>query len=220
MKPSILRYNALAWLLILLLGVGQLQAQENDTQDESDENTVRFISYQLSLKRNLAFGDNFAGEALSQKVGYNAALRFYVYRSFFLGIEGGSFTAEVDNKTLVGDFDYSNANTYGLTAGYSFVFNAQHALDISLAYGFANYRNKKNDLDDRFVDNGTYFKGQLQYNYKFSTHFSLYVFTALRYDSLTIDASSQISDFLNKAQYFSFGFGVKVNMTADKSKLW
>ena len=216
MKSSIFPFRLLIALLLLTLGTHQLTAQENQTENDQEENISRFISFQLTLLHPVAFGDNFANDALSQKIGYIAVLRFYLYRSFFLGAEGGSFSADVENKTLVGNFKSSNANTYGITAGYSFLLNESQTIDAAFIYGFASYRNEKNDVDDRFVDDGNYAKLQLQYNYKFSQKFSVYAMTGLRYDFLDIDTSSRIDAFINEANYMTFGLGMKLNIFADK----
>ena len=220
MKSSIFRYKTGIIFVFLSVVSFQLNAQDKTTENADEENIGRFISFQATLLQPVAFGDNFANDALSQKVGYHVAMRFYVYKKFFLGAEGGSFSADVENKALVGDFDDSNANTYGITAGYSFLFNETNALDAAASYGFANYRNKKNNVDDRFVDNGNYVKLQVQYNYKFSQSLSVYAMAAWRYDFLDIDASPQIDDFINQAQYLTFGIGVKFNVITDRSKLW
>ena len=203
-------------IFLLVIGTHQLTAQDDQTDKKQEEKTGRFISLQATLLHPVGFGDNFANDALSQKIGYNLALRFYLYKSFFLGAEGGSFSADVEKRELVGDFENSNANTYGITAGYSFSFNESHAIDAAVAYGFAHYRNEKKDVDDRFVDDGNYVKLQLQYNYNFSQKFSIYAMAGWRYDFLDIDTSPQIDDFINEAHYLTFGLGVKYMVVNDK----
>ena len=220
MKLSIFPFRLLFAFLFLTLGTNQVTAQENQTENDQEENIGRFLSFQATLLRPVAFGDNFANDALSQKVGYEIALRFYIYKSFFLGVEGGSFSADVDNKELVGDYDNSNANTYGLTGGYSYSLNKSHEIDAAISYGSANYRNEKKGIDDRFVDDGNYVKLQVQYNYNFSQHISVYALAGSRYDLLDVDTSSQIDDFINKANYFTFGIGLKYTVITDRSQLW
>lgn len=200
-----------------------MDAQENQAgQDQNDqqENIGKYLSFQATLSRPVAFGDNFANDALSQKFGYKVALRFYLYKSFFLGVEVGSFTADVENKELLGDYERSNANTYGITAGYTFSFDKSYDIDAAVAFGSANYRNKKDDLDDRFVDRGNYVKLQIQYNYNFSQSFSAYVLAGWRHDYLDIDTSPLIDNFINQANYLTFGIGVKYTLIGDKIELW
>ena len=206
-------------IFLLVLGTHRLSAQNNQTDKEQEEEANRFISLQATLLQPVAFGDNFANDALSQKVGYNLAFRFYVYKSLFLGAEGGSFSADVENRELVGDYENSNANTYGITGGYSFSFNKLNSVDAAFAYGLTHYRNEKNGVDDRFVDDGNYVKLQMQYNYNLSQNFSVYAMAGWRYDFLDIDTSPQIDNFINEANYLTFGLGVKLNIITDKSQL-
>jgi len=221
LKKSLILYYKISMIIFFVsLGSHQMYAQHSQTVFDEEDKMGRAMSIQFSLLRPIAFGDNFANKALSQKVGYQTTIRFYFLKHFFLGAEGGSFSADVKDKESVGDYDRSNANTYGITGGYSFSFNESHNVDVALALGSANYRNKKNDLADRFVDRGSYVKLQLQYNYNFNKHFSIYALAGLRYDHLDIDSSPLIDDFINKAQYLTFGFGIKYNLITYKSIVW
>lgn len=197
-----------------------ISSTAQDDKDGSKENVRRFFTYQASIVKPVAFGDNFANDGLKQLAGYDLSLRFYIFRSIYLGAEGGSFVATVKNENLVGDFDQSNANTYGLTAGYTFELNEDHLVDAGLSYGTINYRNSKDGVDDRFVDNGIYLKVNGQYNYRFNKNVSLFAFTNLRLDYLDIKTSPLIDSFINRANYLVLGIGVKISLSANIDRIW
>ena len=207
-------------LYILCLLIFSLSLKAQDEKDGSKENVRRFVTYQASVVKPVAFGDNFASEGLKQIAGYDLSLRFYIFRSVFLGVEGGSFVATVENQNLVGDFDQSNANTYGLTAGYTFELNKDHLVDAGLSYGKVNYRNSKDGLDDRFVDNGNYLKINGQYNYRFNKNVSVFAFANLRLDYLDIKTSPVIDSFINRSNYVIFGVGIKAGIFTNIDEIW
>ena len=217
MQASI--FNSRLFCILCLCFCGFVaNAQENE--EGTKENIRRFVTYQIALVKPLAFGDNFAKDGLDQVVGYDLSLRFYVFESIYAGVEGGSFTAEVDKEELVGDYDQSNANTYGISAGYTFELNESNLIDTGLSYGHINYRNRKEGLDDRFVDSGSYLKINAQYNYRFSKNVSLFAFTNIRFDYLDIETSPLIDNFINRANYMIFGIGFKASIFTDISELW
>ncbi len=208
------------WLYILCLLIFSLSLEAQDEKDGSKESSRRFFSYQVSVVKPVAFGDNFANDGLKQIAGYDLSLRFYIFKSVFLGVEGGSFVATVENQNLVGDLDQSNSNTYGLTAGYTFELNKDHLVDAGLSYGKVNYRNSKDGLDDRFVDNGNYLKINGQYNYRFNKNVSVFAFANLRLDYLDIKTSPVIDSFINRSNYVIFGIGLKISLSARMDKIW
>ena len=208
------------WLYILCLLIHSLSLEAQDEKDGPKESSRRFFTYQVSVVKPVAFSDNFANDGLKQIAGYDLSLRFYIFKSVFLGVEGGSFVATVENENLVGDLDQSNANTYGLTAGYTFELNNNHLVDAGLSYGKVNYRNSKDGLDDRFVDNGNYLKINGQYNYRFNKNVSVFAFANLRLDYLDIKTSPVIDSFINRSNYVIFGIGLKISLSARMDKIW
>ena len=208
------------WLYILCLLIHSLSLEAQDEKDGPKESSRRFFTYQVSVVKPVAFGDNFANDGLKQIAGYDLSLRFYIFKSVFLGVEGGSFVATVENQNLVGDLDQSNSNTYGLTAGYTFELNKDHLVDAGLSYGKVNYRNSKDGLDDRFVDNGNYLKINGQYNYRFNKNVSVFAFANLRLDYLDIKTSPVIDSFINRSNYVIFGIGLKISLSARMDKIW
>jgi len=209
-----------SYLYILCFLTFSLSLKAQDEENVSKESSRRFFTYQISIVKPVAFGDNFADNGLKQLVGYDLSLRFYIFRSIFLGVEGGSFIATVENEDLVGDFDQSNANTYGLTAGYTFQLNKNHLVDAGLSYGAVNYRNSKDGLDDRFVDSGNYLKINGQYNYRINKNISVFAFTNLRLDRLDIKTSPNIDSFINQSNYVIFGIGFKIGLSARIDEIW
>jgi hypothetical protein len=181
------------------------QSDDNKVLQEVEFYDVGFVS--ISPYYPIAVGNNFANNAQETNLGAQLESRFIIADHILVGARINIFSGQVTNPELIGNYDLRNVNLIGVEAGYR--YSPINNFHVSFLAGISaiEYRNA---LDgERFEDNGEAYSLIADADYKFSRHFSAFLSTEYRYESLNTKAPSSTSVAFNNAAYLALSFGIR-----------
>jgi hypothetical protein len=154
-----------------------------------------------------ALGNNFLSKAYDVKAGGATELLVFCGQHYFLGYQGAIKAAEVDNPSLVGQFNRSTIQHHYVQGGYSF-FPKENELGLTLGVGagFAHYKNSRNDV--KFHDNGFSLMANTTINYRLSSFFGVMAGVQYAHDLMNTITAPEVKSFFDTAQTLHYSVGI------------
>ncbi|TBV25093.1 hypothetical protein DMZ43_12315 [Meridianimaribacter sp. CL38] len=175
-----------------------------------ENNRQRFGFFSMGYHNPNTTGDNFMGDGLQGKSGFDFKFQMYVYKQFFLGLYTGASYFDVKDVELVGNYKKSTLNESYLYIGYEFLPADRMRLGaLASFYGdsrFKNYYSKTSNVYQ--VDKGNLNSFGVYFNYELSSHFMIYIDYAYRTTKTEINTSTELNQFFEKGKYHSIGIGL------------
>lgn len=154
-----------------------------------------------------ALGNNFLNKAYDVKAGVSTELLFYCGQHYFFGYQGFIKSADVNNVSLVGQFNRSIIQHHYVQGGYSF-FPKENDLGLTLGIGtgFADYKNVRDDV--KFHDNGFSLMANTTLNYRLSYLFGVMAGVQFSHDFMNTVTAPEVKSFFNSAQTIHYSVGI------------
>ncbi|QXP80426.1 MULTISPECIES: outer membrane beta-barrel protein [Winogradskyella] len=204
-------------LLFCSIGFSQntLDADEPATEQRSTfYNAVerqRFFAITVGGHIPFTSGDNFMGEGLEGKSGFDFKVQMYVYKHLFVGLSTGSSYFEVKNQELLGLYKKSRVAYDYVYIGYEFFpadklrLGVNISIDGNLAY--KNYDFNTLDINHQ-KDTATLNRYGFYLNYELGKHFMIYLDYGYNVSKTDIEVPSELNDFFGKGNYSTIGLGL------------
>jgi len=186
----------------------------NAQTEEPQEKQIDYFTFKGGVLLPFEFGDNFAAEAMDFRYGLDLQANYYPFQTpFFLGFRFQYMRGEVTQKTLVGNYDYSNVTFGGLTFGYEHTFYEKWSIEPAISLGLTRFNNnQKNSSGVDFDDTAQSLFVSFAMNYTLSELLQIYIQPEYRRDFMNIDAPSINSGFFNNTNFFNLVLGVKFRL--------
>src|SRR5690606_37967793 len=153
-KTILMNLPIKGFALAALLCCGPLCFAQDVTQDIVDpEDTLRIsnmknhrprlLALSLDLYQPIPSGNKYVGKAMKGKTSFNVNAQLYVYRNFFIKASIGETYFEVENRSVVGNYQKTSFSNQSLSVGYEFLPLDKFRLGLSLSVlGASDHLNK------------------------------------------------------------------------------
>lgn len=200
------------FVALFISSISFAQQTETNSQDEkqTQQHTGRKIgSITFGPYVPISFGDNFVNNGMDLKIGAQFQMKLNVLKDFYIGPAFSFFSGEVNNRSLVGNYEETTNLTVGAVAGYEKQIQ-RFDLSIGVGVGYSGYNNR--GLGDKFEDRGTAVWLRPEISYRLANYISIYVAPELRHDFMTINVPEELEDTFGGVNYFNLGFGLRFNL--------
>lgn len=190
----------------------QITAQESDKKETIID---EYTSISLGLFLPMAIGDNFASKGMNFPYGFDINFDYHFRFKLFVGVRYQYLRGNPNDVSLVGNFDRTNVNLYGINLGYTFNINKKWNVQPVLTYGTTVYNNKKDFSGDgrgriKFSDNAASYIISANLNYKLNTKVFVFFKPDYRIDSTAIKTADERQEFFDNAQFINFQIGLRM----------
>lgn len=211
--------NAIVALLLFGSFICSAQIEKEDIIDPEDTIRVanmknlrpRLLALSLDLYQPIPSGDQFVGQALNGKISFNFNAQMYIYRQFFIKVSVGANYFDVENTSVVGNYQKSTFTNESLSLGYEFLPFEKIRLGLSASVlGNSNYTNKiisnsgalqrdtaKLNSYGLYLDYEVFYYMAVSFNYSY------------RNDRTNIQGPEELKSTFERAQFHNVGIGVK-----------
>lgn len=207
-------------LFIFIVG-SFCNAQEQERVFEDPEDSIRVTNMQNFRPRLLAFsfninqsiptGNKYVGKAMKGKGGYDLNAQMYVYKQFFFKVSLGANYFEVEDKSVVGNYNKSTFTHQSLSLGYEFLPFGKIRLGVNLSVlGNADYTNKiSNNSGAKQRDSGKMNAYGFYVDYELKHFLAVYFKYDYRNDRTNINVPDELKSTFERTQFHSIGLGFK-----------
>ena len=154
-----------------------------------------------------AMGNNFLSKGYDVKPGLATELLIFCGQHYFMGYQGAIKAADVNNPSLVGQFNRSTIQHHYVQGGYSFFPKANDlGLMLGVGAGFTHYRNSRDDV--KFHDNGFSLMANTTFNYRLSSLFGVVAGMQFSHDFMNTITAPEVKSFFDSAQTLHYSVGI------------
>ena len=199
------------------VGFSQEEKQNDLDEDKTEQSSIfsskerqRYMAFSIGYQSPISSGDNFIGNALNGKSGYDLRFKLFVYKQFFLEYNNSLSYFKVSNKALVGNYRKSRFEGNFLYVGYEFLPLPDFRVGVNAAlFGKTKITNSGFNLGEGIQqDSGNLSSYGLYVAYEIHSHVSLYIDYSYRSIKTNIKAPQGLESFFEKGTYNTVGFGV------------
>ncbi len=206
-----------------------LSTVENGIKSDSVEigrYTNRFSSEAtFSLYVPNAVGSGFAKESMNGTLGFDLALKYFLFQNWFLNT---GFTQEyytIDNQERIGIYDRSTKLDLYASAGYFHQWNTKWNSTVELGAGYTQNKNRQDRREElsslesaTFRDSGTLLLFQSRLGYQLSKSVNVTLALNYQYAIMNIETSRRLESYFNDAQYLTARLGIAYAIESNKQK--
>lgn len=177
----------------------------------SNKQSLGYYAYEFSMP--VTSGDNFTGQGLKGKAGFNLKLHLFVYKGLFVSGTFGANYFTVKNKEIVGNYDKSTSTHQYLSIGYEISPLPRVRTGLSASVFGASYFKNKAGLDyDEAIqrDSGRIRSYDLYVNYMVTNQLAFFLNYGYRNDKMNIKTPSEIQSQFSHANFHNIGLGIRV----------
>lgn len=189
-----------------------MAAQEMDTTEapaqEEASGRVDFATLNLSLYVPNAIGNSFAAQYYDTRVGGELQFSVHTLKNIYAGSYFNFYTAENNNRTILGDYDSSAVLGGGMLLGYRFKFDTMDVF-LNIGGGYVSYTNYRDGAN--FQDEGGSMMIQPQFVYRFYKNLGVIVSAKYRHDFLKFDAPGQLESVFGDVDYLNVSIGLHIS---------
>jgi len=202
-------------LLLIALCIGFItvaKAQEEEEPLEQKSDIVQddhYAMFKIGYYNPIAFGDNFANEALEQKGGVEFSFLANLFDTpFLIGLQYNYFHSNVTNQQLVGTYNDSKIHSFGPLLGYQLLYTNTWRANIASGVGITHYHNRNSG--DNFNDTATTLWVIPTVSYHFNKTVGVYFSSSYRRDFMNIKTPAQLDSFFKSANYINLSLGLHI----------
>jgi len=190
------------------------QADSTDTKEDKliflfDDNRQKLGDVWLSYQIPQSVGDNFVGQSLEGKSGYNVSLRCFLFKQFFVGYTFGSSKFDVLSPSSTGNINSVSARESFFNLGYEFLPLKRLRLATHVAViGDVKFINDI-DREEDIMDTGSLSNFGFSLTYELTNHLSLFADYSFRKTKTDIEVPNELQPFFNEGTYRTINFGLR-----------
>ncbi len=180
----------------------------------------RLLAFSFDLNQAIPSGNRFVGKAMTGKMGFDFNAQIYVYKQFFVKLGLGANYFEVEDKTVVGNYEKSTFSNQSLSIGYEFLPFEKVRLGVSFSVvGNSDYRNSIIDGSRGLQrDNAKLHAYGFYLDYELNHFTAVYLKYDYRNDKTNINVPDELKSTFDRAQFHTLGVGFKIYI--DDSNLF
>ena len=185
--------------------------EETETVEQGNDITQddHYAMFKIGYYNPIAFGDNFANDALEQKGGVEFSFLANLFDTpFLIGLQYNYFHSNVTNQQLVGTYDDSEIHSFGPLLGYQLLFTKTWRATIASGVGITHYQNRASN--EHFNDTATTLWVIPTVSYHFNKTLGVYFSGSYRRDFMNVQTPAQLDSFFKSANYVSFSLGLHI----------
>lgn len=177
----------------------------------SREHRTRLLYSSIGYQIPMATGDNFIGQGLKGKSGFDIKTHIYIYKQFFIGFAYGGSYFNVKDQTAVGSYDKTTLLQQHFYIGYEFLPLDKIRLGVNASlFGNARFKNdfENNGREAHQIDGGNLNSFGLYINYEIWDYLMVYIDYSFRSSKTKIDVPAELKDTFGKGTYSTIGIGL------------
>lgn len=172
-----------------------------------------FISIALGYVNPVTTGNNFVGNGMEGKGGYNIKTQVFIYKQFFVGYNFGNTFLKVNNQQITGNYTSTVVSSESFFMGYEFLPSIKTRLGFNIGFlGKASYDNRGSTNGDDYYqkDTGTITYYEAYADYEFGDNIAFFLSYNYRTDRMNIVVPELLQSSFNQAAYHTFGIGFRI----------
>ncbi len=197
---------------ILVFAYGFVSSQEKQEPSvKSDWQKLGFGS--IEYAQPSPTGDNFFGQGLQGRRGFNLKAQFFVYKHIFIAGTYGSSVFGVTDKAIVGNYESTKVQHQYINIGYEILPFRNIRMGLSLSVIGQSVFENESFTDNREAfqyDHGNVRSYEFYLDYMINDEFALYCNYTFRNDKMKIQTAPEIQSLFQHASFHNFGIGIKL----------
>lgn len=219
-----MRLNLLIRILVVLLVFTSAYSQEELKSSATDSisnfnflyNKARqkSVSWSLSYQLPMTTGNNYIGQGYDGEYGFVFKTKVFVYKQLYVGYAYNHSVFDVEDTSVIGNFNSSRATAHTFNFGYEFLPLNKVKLGINYGFGSVRFRNKIGG-DFEFSDTGDLQVLSFYLTYEVSKNIS--VFSEYGFNKVNSDISTpdSLNNFFEKGRFNTLNFGILIALGND-----
>ncbi len=168
--------------------------------------------FNFEVAKHFSYGNTALTHAYKLDREVSFGFTWFMFPSVTLGAFYNLSTAEVTNKSLVGNIESTGMYRGGIELGYYYAFNREWNLNVKAAIGGVTYRNVLPEAESKFRESGASYSLKVEGSYRFNQTMAIYATVGTHLDRLHIKSIPERKKFFNNLNLMYVGFGIRVHL--------